>query len=165
MVSEYLSSNRFYFEFANNTRLLISKVSGISMTIDPAAEGQSIGSGRACRSQTQITPASVTFENMTLEFITAVENDTLVQWYLDCHPPADGGGGTQAMQQVSDASLVLYRQDGSEGARWNLVDCLPAKYTTTQASSDGTELFKETVEVSHSGIQKVPTLGTTIAPL
>ncbi len=165
MAFEYLSTNRFYFEFANNTSLLISKASGISISIDPAAEGQSIGSGKNVKSETQITPASVTFENMTLEFVTTADNDALVQWYLECHPPAMTGGRTPAMQRVSDASLVLYKQDGTEGARWNLRECLPAKYTTTQASSDGTELFKETVEVSHSGIQKVPTLGTTISPI
>ncbi len=163
MAFEYLSSNRFYFEFGNDTRLLISKASGISISIDPAAEGQSIGSGKNVKSETQITPASVTFENMTLEFVTTATNDALVQWYLDCHPPAMTGGRTSAMQRVSDASLVLYKQDGTEGSRWNLRECLPAKYTTTQASSDGTELFKETIEVSHSGLQKVPILGTTIA--
>ncbi|MEL7037550.1 MAG: phage tail protein [Cyanobacteria bacterium J06592_8] len=165
MAFEYLSANRFYFEFANNTRLLISKASGISISIDPAAEGQSIGSGKNVKSETQITPASVTFENMTLEFVTTADNDALIQWYLECHPPAMTGGKTIAPQRVSDASLVLYKQEGTEGARWNLVDCLPAKYTTTQASSDGTDLFKETIEISHSGLQKVPTLGTTIAPV
>ncbi|MBS0015262.1 MAG: phage tail protein [Arthrospira sp. SH-MAG29] len=162
MAYEYLTSARFYFEFGNNTRLLISKVSGVSISIDPAAEGQSIGSGKDVRSATQITPASVTFENMTLEFITTAENDALVKWYLDCHPPAMLGGKTDAIAKVSDASLVLYKQDGSEGARWNLRDCLPAKYTTTQASSDSTDLFKETIEISHSGLQKVATLGTSV---
>ena len=122
MAFEYLSCNRFYFEFGNDTRLLISKASGISIGIDPAAEGQSIGSGKDCKSRTQITPASVTFENMTLEFITAAENDALVVWYLDCHPPAMTGGKTSAMQRVSPASLVLYMQDCTEGARWNLRD-------------------------------------------
>lgn len=165
MAFEYLSVNRFYFEFANNTRLLISKASGISISIDPAAEGQSIGSGKNVKSETQVTPASVTFENMTLEFVTTAENDALVNWYLECHPPAMTGGMTPAMQRISDASLVLYKQDGTEGARWNLRECLPAKYTTTQASSDGTELFKETVEISHSGLQKVPTLGSVVSPI
>ncbi|MGC9524644.1 MAG: phage tail protein [Limnospira sp.] len=162
MAYEYLTSSRFYFEFGNNTRLLISKVSGVSISIDPAAEGQSIGSGKNVKSETQITPASVTFENMTLEFVTTAENDALVQWYLECHPPAMTGGKTDAVSKVSQASLVLYKQDGAEGARWNLKDCLPAKYTTTQASSDSTDLFKETIEISHSGLEKVATLGTTV---
>lgn len=162
---EYLTAPRFYFEIAGSTRLLIAKVSGVSITIETAAEGQSIGAGKNVRSATQITPASVTFENMTLEFITNIENEVLINWYRNSHPAAMTGGTTTAVADASDASLVVYKQDGTEGARWNIREAVPAKYTTTQVSTESSDLFKETLEISHSGLQRVATTGTTIAPV
>ncbi|MEO1523450.1 MAG: phage tail protein, partial [Cyanobacteria bacterium J06633_2] len=45
-----------------------------------------------------------------------------------------------------------YNQDGTEGARWNIQDAIPAKYKTTKVSAEGKDLFKETVEIAHSGL-------------
>jgi len=58
--------------------------------------------------------------------------------------------------------LVFYKQDGSEGARWSLRDAIPAKYTTTQVQTESTDLFKETIEIAHAGLVRVPTAGTTL---
>lgn len=157
---EYLTLSRFYFEFNNQTILRISKVSGIAITIDPAAEGQPIGVSKGIKTETQITPAGVSYGNATLEFVTTIENDILLQWYVDSHPKSLGGGGTHQMQRRYEASLVLYKQNGSEGARWNFRDAIPAKYTTTQVKADSSDLFKETVEIAHAGLIRVP-VGTT----
>ena len=159
---EYLTTSRFYFEYDATTRLLISKCSGISISIDPAAEGQPIGVGKGIITQTQITPAGVTYENMTLEFVTTRENDILLNWYLDCHPKSAVGGGRPTMTNRFSGGLVIYKQDGSEGARWSLRDAIPAKYTTTQVQSESTDLFKETIEIAHAGLLRVPTMGTTL---
>jgi phage tail-like protein len=155
---EYLTVSRFYFEFNNQTQLLITKASGLSIGIDPAAEGQPIGVGKNIKTQTQITPAGVSYENMTLEFVTTATNDILLQWYLDCHPKPRDGGSRPQMQRRYQASLVFYRQDGREGARWSIRDAIPAKYSTTQVSAESTDLFKETVEVAHAGLIRVPVM-------
>ncbi len=153
---EYLTQPRFYFEINGNTRLQLQKVSGISMSLEPAAEGQAIFAGKNVAAGTQITPAYASYENMTLEFVSTMENDTLLNWYFRSHPPAMTGGTTTAVQEAGDASLVVYKQDGSEGARWNIIQAVPAKYTTTQVSAESGDLYKETLEISHSGIRKVP---------
>lgn len=159
---EYLTTSRFYFEYDATTRLLISKCSGISISIDPAAEGQPIGVGKGIVTQTQTTPAGVSYENMTLEFVTTRENDILLNWYLDCHPKAAVGGGRPTMVNRFSGGLVIYKQDGGEGARWSIRDAMPAKYTTTQVQSESTDLFKETIEIAHAGLIRVPTAGTRI---
>ncbi|NER79385.1 MAG: phage tail protein [Leptolyngbya sp. SIO1D8] len=159
---EYLTTSRFYFEYDASTRLLISKCSGIAITIDPAAEGQPIGVGKGIVTQTQTTPAGVSYENLTLEFVTARENDILLNWYLEAHPKSAVGGGRPTMENRFSGGLVIYKQDGSEGARWSIRDALPAKYTTTQVQSESTDLFKETVEIAHAGLIRVPTAGTTL---
>lgn len=152
---EYLTVTRFYFEFNNNTSLLISKASGLSIAIDPASEGKPIGVRKGLATETQVTPATVSYQNMTLEFVTAGDNDILLQWYVDSHPQGWGGGGRPAMDRRYEASLVFYKQNGSEGARWNIRDALPAKYKTTQVKADSADLFKETVEIAHAGLIRV----------
>lgn len=159
---EYLTVSRFYFEYDGSTRLLIAKCSGVSISIDPAAEGQPIGVGKGIVTQTQATPTGVTYENLTLEFVTTRENDILLNWYLDCHPKAAIGGGRRAMQNRFSGGLVFYKQDGTEGARWSIQDAIPAKYTTTQVQTESTDLFKETIEIAHAGLIRVPTAGTRI---
>lgn len=159
---EYLTVSRFYFEFNNYTALRIMKASGLSISIDPAAEGQPTGNSKGNKTQTQITPAGVSYENMTLEFVTSMENDVLLQWYIDCHPKPAVGGGKPQMTRRYECSLVFYRQDASEGARWWIRDAIPAKYSTTQVTAESTDLFKETVEVAHAGLIRVPTLGTSM---
>ena len=159
---ECLTVSRFYFEFNNVTSLRIMKASGLSITIDPASEGQPTGNSKGNKTNTQITPAGVSFENMTLEFVSAMENDVLTQWYVDCHPRPAVGGGTSQMSRRYECSLVFYKQDASEGARWWLRDAIPAKYSSTQVTAESTDLFKETIEVAHSGLIRVPTLGTSM---
>lgn len=101
---EYLTVSRFYLEINNNTRLLISKASGLSITIDPASEGKPIGTRKGLATDTQTTPATVSYQNITLEFVTAIDNDILLQWYVDSHPQAMGKGGRQTMARRYEAS-------------------------------------------------------------
>ncbi len=152
---EYLTSSRFYFQFGPSAEeeLLISKVSGLSITIDVAGQGQPLGVTRGAVTRTQHTPSGVTYENLTLEFVTMAENDTLLNWYMAANPKAYMGGATQAWEKRSSASLVFYRQDTTqEGARFNIRNALPVKYTSTQLSAESTDLFKETIEIMHAGI-------------
>ncbi|MBE9047730.1 phage tail protein [Pleurocapsales cyanobacterium LEGE 10410] len=154
---ELLTGSRFHFEFAGagGDDLLISKVSGVSITIDAAAQGQPLGSGKNVRLQTQVTPAGVSYENLTIEHVTTMENNALLDWYLACNPKSSIGGGTEAHDSRYSASLVYYTQGAEEGVRWNVSNALPVKYTTTQLQAESTELFKETVEIMHSGLVRV----------
>ncbi len=73
-----------------------------------------------------------------------------------------GGGGRPSMKKRYEASLVFYKQDGSEGARWNIRDAMPAKYKTTQVKADSGDIFKETVEIAHAGLIRVPVGGVRL---
>ena len=151
---EYLTSARFYFQFGPSPEeeLLISKVSGLSITIDVAGQGQPLGCTKGGVTRTQYTPAGTTYENLTLEFVSERVNDTLLNWYYDANPKAYMGGATEAWARRSSAALVFYRQNSDEGARYNIRNALPVKYSSSQLSAEGTDMFKETVEVMHAGI-------------
>ncbi len=153
---EYLTFSRFYFEAdRDKVKLLISKVSGVSITIevtDPTKPIASTKGGGGATTITQATPTGVSTQNITLEFVATSNNNVLLDWYLRCHPKADGGGSRRQMQERLACSLVFYNQDGSEGARWNIVDAIPAKYKTSKVSADSNDLFKETIEIAHAGL-------------
>ena len=159
---EYLTSSRFYFQFGATTDedLLISKVSGLSITIDVAGQGQPLGVTRGAVTRTQHTPTGTTYENLTLEFVTTAENETLLNWYLSANPKSYMGGATDAFANRMEASLVFYKQDGTEGARYNIRNALPVKYSSTQLSTESTDLFKETIEIMHAGIIRDLVVGT-----
>ena len=157
---EYLTYSRFFFELSDGAtgssqQLKIQKLSGLNVTLEVAGEGESIGLQKGLKSNTQFTIASTSFENLSLEFVTTIENDILELWYKSCHPTSFAGGGTAWKDNRSTASVVFLNQDGSEGARYNIVDAIPTTYTTTQLASDSTDMFKETIEVHHAGIHRV----------
>jgi phage tail-like protein len=153
---EYLTFSRFYFEVDGMTELLIAKASGVKINVETTDQTAPIGSTKGtnggARTQTQATPTGVTTENITLEFVSTDANTPLLDWYLRCHPKPRDGGPRNQMQQRFACSLVFYNQDGTEGARWNIRDAIPAKYKTTKVSAEGKDLFKETVEIAHSGL-------------
>lgn len=153
---EYLTFSRFYFEIDGMTQLLISKASGIKIGIENTDQTAPIGSTKGgnggARTQTQATPTGVSTENITLEFVSTGDNNSLLDWYLRCHPKSRDGGPRRQMQQRFACSLVFYNQDGTEGARWNMRDAIPAKYKTTKVSADGKDLFKEIIEIAHAGL-------------
>ncbi|MDX2100071.1 MAG: phage tail protein [Leptolyngbyaceae cyanobacterium bins.59] len=152
---EYLTFSRFYFEVDGKTSLLISKASGVSITVEMTDQTKPIGSTKGnagAVTQTQATPTGVSTQNITLEFVSTADNNTLIEWYLRCHPKPRDGGGRKQMEQRLSCSLVFYKQDGTEGARWNIVDAIPAKYKTTKVSADSNDLFKETIEIAHAGL-------------
>ena len=157
---EYLTYSRFFFELSdgaagNSQQLKIQKLSGLNINLEVAGEGESIGLQKGLKSDTQFTIASTSFENLSLEFVSTIENDILEQWYKACHPTSFAGGGTDWINNRSTASVVFLNADGSEGARFNIVDAVPTTYTTTSLASDSTDMFKETVEVHHAGIHRV----------
>lgn len=157
---EYLTYSRFWFELSdgatgNSQQLQIQKLSGLNITLEVAGEGESIGLQKGLKSNTQFTVASTSFENLSLEFVTTIDNDLLEQWYKACHPTSFAGGGTDWISNRSTASVVFYNVDGSEGARFNIIDAIPTTYTTTQMAADSTDMFKETVEVHHAGVHRV----------
>jgi len=153
---EYLTFSRFYFEIDGKTSLLISKASGVAITIEVTDQtkpiGSTKGSAAGARTQTQATPTGVSTQNITLEFVSTADNNTLLEWYLRCHPKPRDGGPRKQMEQRLSCSLVFYKQDGAEGARWNIIDAIPAKYKTTKVSADSNDLFKETIEIAHAGL-------------
>lgn len=156
---EYLTFSRFYFEIDGKDRLLIAKASGLAITIEVTDPTKPLGSTKGgtagARTQTQATPTGVSTQNVILEFVSTSDNNTLLEWYLRCHPKPRDGGPRRQMQQRLACSLVFYEQDGTEGARWNMIDAIPAKYKTTKLAADSNDLFKETIEIAHAGLIRV----------
>lgn len=153
---EYLTFSRFYFEVDGMVELLIAKASGVKIGIETSDATAPIGSTRGgsagARTQTQGTPTGVKTDNITLEFVSTDLNTPLLDWYLRCHPKSRDGGPRNQMEQRFACSLVFYKQNGDEGARWNIRDAIPAKYKSSKLTADGKELFKETVEIAHAGL-------------
>ncbi|APB32740.1 phage tail protein [Gloeomargarita lithophora Alchichica-D10] len=156
---EYLTTSRYYFEISGGSTgsqsLLISKCSGVKIDLNVVGEGMSLGVTKGARSIVQITPGSTKFSNVTLEFIISQENNVLQQWFWACQSHSYEGGGTQWSNNRNECSLVFYKQDGSEGARFNFRDAICAKYKSTALKPDSTDFFKETIEIAHAGLVRV----------
>jgi phage tail-like protein len=155
---EYLTTSRFYFEITGNggsQSLLISKCSGVGINIDVAGEGAPLGVTKGAKTQTQYTVTGTTYQNVSLEFVVTKDNDILENWYNFVHPTSYAGGGTDWEKSRNEASLVFYKANGEEGARFNFVDAIPAKYSSTALSPDSTDYFKEKLEVAHAGLVRV----------
>lgn len=151
---EYLTKSRFYFEF-NNKQTLIKSVDGISITIDPAGEGQALGVTKGGKTKTQYAPSGVTNEEITLTFVSTQENDELLQWHVDCHPDAYEGGGRQQVQKRYAASLVFCNQQGKEKIRFNITNAIPVSYKSGKIGSDSNETYSETITIAHAGLERV----------
>ncbi len=157
---EYLTTSKFYFELSGGAvggmqLLPIKKVSGVSVTVNPAGEGESSGVTKAAVSDVQTTVAGVSTNNVTLEFNADPRNDVLQRWFRSVHAPAKEGGGTDWANNRCEASLVVYKLNNEEGARFNFVDAIPVNYTTTKLEAGSTELFGESVEIYHAGLNRV----------
>jgi phage tail-like protein len=100
----------------------------------------------------QATPTVVKFTNITLKVI-ATDDIDLYQWYQKCNE--DMGDPRQWAQNRKTGSVVAYDQQGSEKARWNIVNCYPCKYTGPTLTASGGDMANETIELVHEGVKRV----------
>ena len=156
---EYLTNSRFYFSFNNELGLLIAKISGVGVTMKTtdgtAPIGSRKGSSVGAFAETQATPTGASTENITLEFVTAPDNNILYTWYQNCHPKALGTSARDTFQRRYPCYINALNQAGEIAARWEISNSIPASYKTTRLAAEASELFKETVEIAHTGLIRV----------
>ncbi len=148
---EFLTASRFYFEYGGNY-IPISSCTGITISIETTGTDGPTGVTKGLKVTNQPTPTGVVHEAITLEFVSSSENKVIVDWYNACHPSAAEGGATQQMSEIYNASLVAAKQDASPGITWQISNAIATKYTTSPVDAEGGDLFKETVEISHTYI-------------
>lgn len=150
MAGEFLTSCKFYFEADGITDKFIKEISGLGVESTPAQDIH--GSGKSAKIMRQATPTVVKFTNITVKVIATVDVD-LYQWYQKCNE--DMGDPRQWAQNRKTGSVVAYDQQGSEKARWNIVNCYPCKYTGPTLTASGGDMANETIELVHEGIKRI----------
>ncbi|ACC79839.1 MULTISPECIES: phage tail protein [Nostoc] len=150
MAGEFLTSCKFYFEADGITDKFIKEISGLGVENTPAQEVH--GSSKGAKLMRQATPTVVKFTNITVKVI-ATDDIDLYKWYQDCNE--DMGDPRKWSQKRKTGSVVAYDQQGSEKARWNIVNCYPCKYTGPTLTASGGDMANETVELVHEGIKRI----------
>ena len=150
MAGGFLTACKFYFEADGITDKFIKEISGLGVESTPAQDIH--GSSKSGKIMRQATPTIVKFTNITLKVI-ATDDVDLYQWYQKCNE--DMGDSRQWAQNRKTGSVVAYDQQGSEKARWNIVNCYPCKYTGPTLTASGGDMANETVELVHEGVKRV----------
>ena len=150
MAGEFFTAFKFNFEADGITDKFIKEISGLGVESTPAQDIH--GSSKSGKIMRQATPTIVKFTNITLKVI-ATDDVDLYQWYQKCNE--DMGDSRQWAQNRKTGSVVAYDQQGSEKARWNIVNCYPCKYTGPTLTASGGDMANETVELVHEGVKRV----------
>lgn len=145
---EILSNSRFYLEIDGMTELIIKKVSGLQITLEAAGGEKSFGVSKGGKSRMQATVSGVTTGTISVEFVAAVEDKSLHDWFRASHPAIGpmAGGVSDSKGERKTASLTVYNQGGEDAARWDFTGVFPKTYKTSKMEPGSTELFTETVE-------------------
>lgn len=62
---------------------------------------------------------------------------------------------TGAAKARKNISLILVDEEGSDKARWDIVEAWPTKYSPSGFSAKGNEVMIETLEIVHEGLSRV----------
>lgn len=61
-------------------------------------------------------------------------------------------GASKARKNIS---LILIDEEGSDKARWDIVEAWPTKYDATDFSAKGNEVIIESLDIVHEGVTRV----------
>ena len=92
-------------------------------------------------------PGNYTVDNITLKRGMNISK-SLWQWIADTQ-------NYQWVKNCLDGSLTIYRQDGSEGARFNFFKAFPVSYTIAGVNVAGTDLAFEELELACENLMRV----------
>ena len=149
---EALVGGRFYFEADGLTDLMVLELSGISSENPTAGGNKVMGSGKQAVTFVQATPTQVKFTPITVK-IVATNNKDFFKWYDDCNK--NSGGASSWDQERKTASIVVYDQNSTEQARWDIQNCYPSKYESSNFEANSGEVADETITLVHEGIERV----------
>ncbi len=148
---EILTNSRFSLKITGvSDKLIVKKVSGLSITLDTAGDMKPFGVTKDGTAYMQATVAGVTSGTITVEFVATAEDKSLHDWFRDSHPIGgpSGGGGSPKGGKRTDAILTVYNQkvDKAGAAQWDFTGVFPKSYKTSKMDPTSKELFTETVE-------------------
>lgn len=149
---ELLVNCRFYFEADGITDKMILEVGGLTSETPAAGGDKVLGSGKNAVNMRQATPTRVKFSPVTVK-IVATNNTDLYKWYEDCNK--NEGGKSAWATSRKGASIVVYDQQSSEQARWQIQDCYPTKYEGPKLEAGSNDIANETITLVHQGIKRV----------
>lgn len=138
-VTEPRASHRFYVEVGGVNQAVFTEASGLSVetVVDDVEEG-------GHNEFVHRLPGRCKVGNLTLKRGMTASNDFLT-WSLNV---------ARGIIKRQNVSIVLYRTDGTEEMRWDLVDAFPVKWSGLQFKADDNTTAVETVEFCHRGLQR-----------
>ena len=151
---ENLACSKFYAQFEGLEDLVVSKVSGIAITLETAGDTKSFGVTKGGKSQIQATVTGVSNGKITIEYVSSIDDKRLLDWYRGSHSIPITGGGTSSKGALKSGSIILYNQGGDEAARWNIKNAMAASYKSSKLETGATDLAKETVEVVYESLHR-----------
>jgi phage tail-like protein len=137
-LTEARPGHRFYVEIDGVNQAVFSEAAGLSVEIglDDVEEG-------GHNEFVHRLPGRSKVGNLTLKRGLTKSNDFL-KWSLKV------AAGTVERKNLS---VVLYKPDGTEEMRWELIEAFPVKWTGPQFKADDNTAAIETVEFAHRGLK------------
>ncbi len=131
---------RFRLEIGGISQAGFSEVSGFDITIDPIEYREGIEPTHVRK-----LPGLTKYGNVTLKW-GVTDSMELYNWNRQI---VDGD------IRRENVAIVLQGEDGSDTARWELVESWPSKYTPTTMNAKGNEVAIETLELCNEGVKRV----------
>jgi phage tail-like protein len=154
-VGEILACSKFYFQLDGLEDLIVKKVSGISIGLQTAGDTKPFGVTKGGKSNIQATVTGVEHKKITVEFVSTVEDNRLMQWFHDSHSEPILGGGTTTKGERKTGSLIIYNQGGEEAVRYNFTGVMPSSYKSTKMEAGSTNLAVETLDFAYEDLKRV----------
>ncbi|MCK6561674.1 phage tail protein [candidate division KSB1 bacterium] len=131
---------RFRLEIDGIDQAGFSEASGFDITVDPIDYREG-----ADPTHVRKLPGLTKFGNVTLKW-GVTDSMALHDWHRQI---------VNGDIQRKNLAIVVQGEDGSDKARWNIVEGWPTKYTPTTLNAKGNEVAIETLEICNEGVIRV----------
>jgi phage tail-like protein len=154
---QVLTGARYYLSIDQLEDVGVKKVSGLSITLETAGDTTAYATTKDGLTTIQATVASVTSGTITVEFVAAVDQKKMHDWFKVSHPVGGSfaGGGSEKGGERRTASLFALNQANKPAAQWDFTGVFPKSYKTSKMEPGGTELFTETVEFVYETCHRI----------
>ncbi len=130
---------RFRLNLQGVTEAGFSEVSGFDITVDPIDYREG-----ADPTHVRKLPGLTKYGNVTLKW-GVTDSMVLHDWHREV---VDG------KIRRTNVEIVVQGEDGSDKARWEIVEAWPSKYTPTTLNAKGNEVAIETLELCNEGVKR-----------
>ncbi|MEB3828417.1 phage tail protein [Phormidium sp. CCY1219] len=153
---EPLSQARFEFKSDNlSSDLLVESISGIKMSIPVTNAEGAFGVAAKSKVNRQAAPSAVESQEVTVTFVTSSKAPKAVaDWFYESHSTPDLGGATKTKGKTEEATITVFKQDGSESASWTFKGVMPKTYNMSGLDAAGNEALKETVTFAYEYVKR-----------